>query len=150
MNRNCLTLLLAVLTLLLTACAQEPVVATASPSSVDAMDGTAQPSAAAEPVAIVEGFFDAYNSGDLDAAMAFVDAGIQCRGHCYLDGAEAFRSFIGPGAEAGDQITVTDLRVDGNAVTFNYEIVSGGIVTARGVDAVMRVENGLIVYYEIN
>ena len=111
---------------------------------------SASPSAEAlDPAAVVQGFYDAYNAGDLEAAMAFVDEQIQCRGHCYLTGAESFRAFIQPGMQAGDQITISDLRVEGNQVTFDYVVNSGGLVSARGMDAVIRIEDGLIVYFEI-
>jgi hypothetical protein len=103
-----------------------------------------------DPAAVVQNFYAAYNDGDIEAAMAFVADDVQCRGHCYLNGKDAYRAFVQEGMEAGDQIEISDLRVTDDKVVFNYVIERSGTVSARGVDAVMQIRDGLIVLFEIN
>jgi hypothetical protein len=66
-------------------------VPTTAPPSTPTATITPEP---ADPAAIVQSFYQAYNEGDVEAALTFVADDIKCRGHCYLKGKESFRSFI--------------------------------------------------------
>ncbi len=97
----------------------------------------------------MQSFYKAFNDGDIDATMAFVADDIKCRGHCYITGKEAFRSFIHGGINGGDQIEISDLRVSEDKVIHNYEVYRSGVLTARGVDAVLQIRDGKIILFEI-
>ena len=58
-------------------------------------------------------------------------------------------AFIQENITNHDHFEVTGLEADGDTVTFDYVILRDELVLARGVDAVMRVEGGQIVYFEI-
>ena len=102
-----------------------------------------------DPATVVQRFFQAYNNGDIEAVMALVADDIKCRGHCYMTGKEEFQSFLQAGIDSGDQIEISDLRVSANKVTFNYKLYKSGSLSATGVDAVMEIDDGKIIYYEI-
>ena len=104
----------------------------------------------ASPEEIVQGFYQAMNQGGIESAMAFVADGIECRGHCYITGSDAFRTFIQGNIDHGDQFEISGLVVDGDEVTFDYVIHRAESVLARGVDSVMRVRDGKIIYFELN
>ena len=106
-----------------------------------------------EPVdraTIVQSFFKAFNDGDVDATMAFVADDIQCRGHCYINGKDAFRSFIQAGITGGDQIEISNLRVSEDKITYNYKIFRAGVVTVNAVDGVIQLKDGKIILFELN
>jgi len=120
---------------------------TAAPPPTPTSTVTSEP---ADPVTIVQSFFKAFNDGDVDATMAFVAGDIQCRGHCYMNGKEAFRSFIQAGITGGDQIEISNLRVSEDKVTYNYKISRSGVVTVNAVDAVIQLRDGKIILFELN
>jgi hypothetical protein len=105
--------------------------------------------AAPAPADIVQGFYAAVNAGDLEAALLLVSDDAQCRGHCYLDGKAAFRPFVQATIEDGSRFVLSNLRVSGELVGFDYLLYQGGRVSARGVDCEMRVVDGRITHYEI-
>jgi hypothetical protein len=98
---------------------------------------------------VVQSFYQAMNDGDLESAMTFVADDIECRGHCYLTGKDSFQTFIQGNIDHNDQFEISELRVNGDQVTFNYIIHRGDSVFARGVDSVMQVQDGQIIYFEI-
>jgi ketosteroid isomerase-like protein len=104
----------------------------------------------ADPEETVQGFYQAMNDGDMETAMSFVADDIECRGHCYITGKDAFRTFIQTNLDHRDQFEISDLVVQGEEATFDYVIHRGNSVLARGVDSVMRVQDGKIVYFEMN
>jgi hypothetical protein len=103
----------------------------------------------AGPDEIVQSFYQAMNDGDLESAMTFIANDIECRGHCYLTGNDSFQTFIQGNIDHNDQFEISELRVNGDQVTFNYIIHRGDSVFARGVDSVMQVQDGQIIYFEI-
>lgn len=105
---------------------------------------------AASPDEIVQGFYQAMNNGDLETALTFIDDNVECRGSCYITGKDSFKTFIQGNIDHNDQFEISDLRVDGNQVTFNYVIHRENTVLARGVDSVMKIQDGKIIYFEIN
>jgi len=98
---------------------------------------------------VVQGFYQALNDGDLESAMRFVADDIECRGHCYITGKDSFQTFIQGNIDHNDQFEISELKVDGDKVTFNYVIHRGDSIFARGVDSVMQVQDGQIIYFEI-
>ena len=104
---------------------------------------------AAGPDEVVQGFYQAMNDGDLESAMTFVADDIECRGHCYITGKDSFQTFIQGNIDHDDQFEISELTVDGDKVTFNYVIHRSDSVFARGVDSVMQVQAGQIIYFEI-
>lgn len=105
---------------------------------------------AASPDEIVQGFYQEMNDGDLETAMTFIADDIECRGHCYVTGKDSFQTFIQGNIDHNDQFEISDLKVDRDKVTFNYVIHRGDSVFARGVDSVMQIQDGKIIYFEIN
>jgi ketosteroid isomerase-like protein len=101
------------------------------------------------PDKIVQGFYQALNDGDVESALTFIADDIECRGHCYITGKDSFQAFIQGNIDHHDRFEISDLKVDGNTVTFNYIIHRENTVLARGVDSVMRVQDGKIIYFEI-
>lgn len=120
---------------------------TTAPSPAPTSTVTPEPP---DPTKIVQDFFTAFNDGDVDATMAFVADDIKCRGHCYITGKEAFRSFIQGGIDGGDQIEISDLRVSEDKVTYNYKIYRSGALTVNAVDAVIQLKDGKIILFELN
>jgi len=150
--KRSLFILLVILAQALTACgALNPQAPTSVPRTLPPPTPTSTVTPApADPAEIVQSFYKAYSEGDLEAAMAFIADDIKCRGHCYLTGSEAFRSFIEGDMKNGAQIEISDLRGSQDKVIFNYKLYKSGSVSATGVDAVMQIKDGKIVLFEIN
>ena len=107
--------------------------------------GSAAP---ADPAAIAQSFYKAVNEGDIDAAMVFVADDIKCRGGCYLDGKESFRAFIQGGINGNGPTEISDLKVEGDTVTYNWEAYTKeGFLEARGVET-LQIKNGKIILME--
>ena len=104
---------------------------------------------ASSPEEIVQGFYQALNDGNLETALTFIADDIECRGHCYITGKDSFQPFIQGNIDHNDQFEISELKVAGDRVTFNYVIQRGDSVLARGVDSVMQVQAGQIIYFEI-
>lgn len=102
------------------------------------------------PDKIVQGFYQAMNDGDIETAISLTADDIECRGHCYITGKDAFQTFIQGNIDHDDRFEISKLKVDGNKVTFNYIIYRANSVLARGVDSVMQIQDGKITYFEIN
>jgi hypothetical protein len=114
-----------------------PIIATTAPEFVS-------------PDEIVQDFYQAINDGDIETAISFAADEIECRGHCYITGKDAFQTFIQGNIDHNDRFEISELRVDGNKVTFNYVIYRANSVLARGIDSVMQIQDGKIIYFEIN
>jgi hypothetical protein len=109
------------------------------------------PTATPEPVdlaAIAQSFYKASNEGDIDAAMALVAEDVKCRGACYLTGIQSFRFYIQGGMNSGAQTEISDLKVDGDKVTYKWKVYSqAGFFQASGVE-VMHIQDGKIILIE--
>lgn len=104
----------------------------------------------ASPEKIVQDFYQAIDDGDLETAMTFIADNIECRGHCYITGKDSFQTFIQGNIDHNDQFEINDLKVTGDKVTFSYIIHRADTVLTRGMDSVMQVQDGRIIYFEIN
>jgi hypothetical protein len=112
-----------------------PPVPTATPEPVD-------------PAAIAQEFYKATNAGNLDAAMALVAEDVQCRGGCYITGKQSFQTWIQGSINRGGRVEISDLKVEGDKVTYNWEAFSeDGFFQARGVET-LQIKDGLIVLME--
>lgn len=98
---------------------------------------------------VVQGFYQAMNDGDLESAMTFIADDMECRGYCYITGKDSFQTFIQGNIDHNDQFEISELKIDGDKVTFNYVIRRGDFILARGLDSVMQVQDGQIIYFEI-
>ena len=114
-----------------------PVIATTDPEIVS-------------PDEIVQDFYQAMNDGDIETAISLAADDIECRGHCHITGKDSFQTFIQGNIDHNDQFEISQLRVDGNKVIFNYIIYRANSVLARGIDSVMQIRDGKIIYFEIN
>jgi len=112
-----------------------PPVPTASPEPVD-------------PAAIAQNFYKAINAGDIEAAMALVAEDVQCRGACYLTGKESFRSYIQGSINMGGRVELSDLKVDGDKVAYNWTAYNkDGVYVAEGVET-LQIKDGQIILME--
>jgi ketosteroid isomerase-like protein len=102
-----------------------------------------------EPMWIVQKLHEAINTGDIEAAMAYVADDIECRGAVYLTGKESYRSVIQTDINSGSRAEISELRVKGDTVTYNWEAYSkDGFFQARGTET-LQIKDGLIVSCEV-
>ena len=104
----------------------------------------------ADPAAVVQGFWDAVKEFDLEAAMAFIADDVQCRGGCYLNGKETLRGFLEARLKSGTVYEISDLQAEGDTVNYSYSKSRNGFLEVKDVKETMRVQNGKIVYWEVN
>jgi ketosteroid isomerase-like protein len=118
----------------------------------DGTEDTAPPQAqeSADPSAIAQEFYSAVNAGDIEAAMALVAEDVKCQGGCYLNGKEAFRSYILGSIKLarGGHVELSDLQVEGDNVTYYWKAYNkDGNLSASGVEA-LQIKDGLIILME--
>jgi len=102
----------------------------------------------ADPAAIVQSYYRAYNAGDLEALMALVAEDVKCRGGCYLTGKDRFRFLIQGDITTGTQYEISDLKVEGDKVTYTVGVYSNaGFLQFSGVET-MQIKDGLIILIE--
>ncbi len=106
----------------------------------------------ADPAAVVEAFTAAFNSGDVDAALAWFasDAVVELRVRTDT-GSAAIRADLQREIDSGTNITNTSVEVSGNHVMLIQE-VRAPRVTAFGIDRILRIAtfdiiDGLIVFH---
>ena len=107
-------------------------------------------SKAADPVTIAQGFWDAINAKNVDAAMAFVADDIVTTGfpEHYTNKAD-FRDFWLFSVKNGDINEITDLKlISEDTVTFNIKIYARGNTEAVDTLGILKVKDGKIVYME--
>ena len=102
----------------------------------------------ADPAAIAQDFYTAVNAGDMDAAMVLVSEDVQCRGACYLNGIESFKSYIQGGINANGKTEISDLKVEGDTVTYNWiAYTKEGFEDAHGTET-LHIKDGKIILME--
>jgi len=143
-TKHLLFILLVILAQALAACGTATPAASASEPTIAP---TAMPELA-NPSAIAQDFYKATNNGDIEAAMALVAEDVQCRGGCYLTGKESFRSWIQGGINSGGRVEISDLKVEGDKVTYNWTAYNkDGVYVAEGVET-LQIKDGQIILME--
>jgi hypothetical protein len=127
----------------LAACAPAaPIEPTAAPPA--APTATPEP---ADPAAVVQGFWDAMDAGDVDTAMTFIAENAMCRGSCYITGKDSLRFFVQGIVDSGETTKISDLQVDGNKVSYFWELFRNGSLQETGSES-MQVQDGKIIQWE--
>lgn len=96
-----------------------------------------------EPVAVIEAFFEALNDGDLDAAMSFVADDARFIIDTLHVGKAEIRDFHQESLDLGYHSELSDLRADGDRVSFAQKLTIGAGTYENSYEAV--VQEGLIV-----
>ena len=96
-----------------------------------------------EPVAVIEAFFEELNDGDLDAAMSFVADDANFILFNVYPGKAEIRDFYEEGLNLGYLAELSDLRADGDTVSWAGRVTIGGGVFEDSYEAV--VQEGMIV-----
>lgn len=103
----------------------------------------------ADPAEVVQGFWEAMDAQDIDAAMTFIADDVQLRGRGYMNGKEALLSFIQGRLQTGYVVEIQDLKVDGDTVSYLVDYYSKeGIAYDQDVPETMRIQDGKIIYWE--
>jgi ketosteroid isomerase-like protein len=111
-------------------------------------DGTERTEKPSDPAAIAQNFYQAFNAGDIEAAMTLVADDITCRGECYFTGKDLFRSYIMSGINRGDRIELSDLKAEGEKVSYSWKAYSqAGFFQAAGQES-LQIREGLIILME--
>ena len=146
MNIKAITFILLVtfLALILSACGRSALSATSTP--IVASTPTVDPFASGR---VVQAFWDALETGDLDTALAYVDDNASCAGYCYFTGKPAFKSYLQGYLKAGFMTKISDLKSVGSIVTYSWSVFrNGNFVSSGESDEMMQVEDGKIIYWE--
>jgi hypothetical protein len=107
--------------------------------------------AAADPLTIAKGFWDAINAKNVDAAMAFVADDIVTTGfpEHYTNKAD-FRAYWLSSLDNGDILEITDLKLASeDTVTFNVRILLRGNTEVVNNLGNLQVKDGKIVSIEL-
>ena len=143
-----LFILFVILAQALAACATPaaPVVEpTSAPAPTSAPTATPEP---ADPAEVVQGFWSAMKTGDVDAAMTFVAEDAKCKGSCYFSGKQAFQSYLLGMQKSGDTTEIGELKVEGDTVTYNYKVFRDGFVKEDNAEGEsMQVQAGKIILW---
>jgi len=111
-------------------------------------DGTERTERPSGPDAIAQNFYQAINAGDIETAMALVADDVKCRGGCYFTGKELFRAFIMSSINGSYRTDISDLKVDGDKVSYNWKVYSeAGFFQGAGTET-LQIRDGLIVLVE--
>jgi ketosteroid isomerase-like protein len=108
--------------------------------------GTPAP-AAADPATVVQGFWDAMNAKNIDAAMAFVADDVQTRGGPFnFENKAAFNAFLLSGSIQQTTFEVSDLKAASEGtVTYTMKVSDYGSTVANGPSK-SQVKDGKLVY----
>jgi ketosteroid isomerase-like protein len=148
MNAKQLILVL-ISTMFVAACGvpETPAAVTSGPATaLPVSTATPEP---ADPLTIVHNFQKGLEDGDLEAAMALLADDIKFRGVPYLSGKDAVRRYLQAIIDdEGWRQEISDLKVEGNTVTYNWTVYNpNGAFSARGVE-VIHIQDGKIVLIE--
>ena len=116
-----------------------------SPTPVPASNLTA-----VDPAAISQGFWDAINAKDVDAAMAFVaDDVVTSGGPVFFSNRAEFSAFMVSEQEKGNTFEISDLKIlSEDTVTYTMKIYANGIMFVGSSGLKLQVRDGKIVLME--
>jgi limonene-1,2-epoxide hydrolase len=125
---------------------------TTAPTAILPSPTSASPTVAvADPAEVVQGFWEAMKTRDLDAAMTFIADDVQLRGKGYLHGKEALQFFLQGKMKSGYVFEIHDLQVEGDTVNYLADAYNTeGVLQFSSLKEVMRVQNGKIIYWEVS
>lgn len=105
---------------------------------------------ASDPVTIAQGFWEALNAKNIDAAMAFVADDIVTDGlPSHFTNKVDFSAFMLSSVEGGDIFEITDLKLDSeDTVTYKISVDLRGNTEAFSGLGKLQVKDGKIVYIE--
>jgi hypothetical protein len=105
---------------------------------------------AADPVTITQGFWDAIDAKNVDAAMAFVADDVVTDGlPAHFTNKADFSAFMLSSVEGGDIFAMTDLKLDSeDTVTYKLSVDLRGNTEAFSGLAKLQVKDGKIIYME--
>lgn len=144
------SILLVLLVGLIAGCTAPAPTPTSAPEPTLPAPTPTAPESLADPAEVVQGFWEAMDARDLDAAMTFIADDVQLRGRGYLNGKEALLSFLQGRLQTGYVVEIQDLEVDGDTVSYLVDYYSKeGIAYEQDVTEIMRIQDGKIIYWEI-
>ena len=126
---------------------------TASPAAEPATAPPEAPTATAipeavDPAEVVQGFWIAMQTGDVEAAMALVASDARCRGSCYFTGEQSFRAYLQGMKNAGTTTEISDVKVEGEIVSYSYKVYRNGfVVEDNAAGESMQVQDGKIIFW---
>lgn len=128
----------------LSACGSSAVMATPVPTGIPTP--TADPR---QPATVVQAFWSALESGDLETAMLYIHEDATCAGRCYFTGKYMFYAVFQSYMNGGYITKISDVKNVGNIVTYSWEVYrNGNFIQAGEGNEMMQVENGKIIYWE--
>ena len=95
-----------------------------------------------EPVSVIEAFYEALNNGDLDTAMSFVADDARFILGTLHTGKAQIRDFYQEGLRVNLHSELSDLRADGDKVSWTGKVTLGGGTFEDPYEAV--VQRGMI------
>lgn len=95
-----------------------------------------------EPVSVIEAFYEALNDGDLDTAMSFVADDARFILGTLHTGKAKIRDFYAEGLRVNLHSELSDLRADGDKVSWTGKVTLGGGTFEDSYEAV--VQKGMI------
>ena len=106
--------------------------------------------AAADPVTIAQGFWDAIHAKNVDAAMAFVaDDVVTGNMPTHFTNKADFSAFMLSRVNDGNTFEITDFKLASeDTVTYTMKIILRGNTEAGSVLAKLQVKDGKIIYIE--
>lgn len=100
-----------------------------------------------DPLTIVQDYYAAINTGDVDAAMAFVSPdAVFFNPSGFYNTPEEIRASLEQGVNDHATFDLSNFRVDGGRVLYDYKILVNGSSVESGTDGLTIVESGQIVF----
>ena len=113
---------------------------------------TAMPTPTNDPLQaakIVQAFWDALESGDIETALVYLGEDAVCAGNCYFKGKATFQTYLQGYLAGGFTTKISDVKNVGSIVTYSWTVYrNGNFVQSGDSDEIMHVEDGKIVYWE--
>lgn len=152
MNNKRIYLLLILLASILAACGAPAPVLTAIPTAIATSTPVPAPptSTQDDPTTILQGFWDAINAKNVDAAMAFVADNVVTRGGpAFFSSKAEFSAFMLSEQKKGNTFEIIDLKiVSEDTVSYTMKVYTNGILLVGDSGLELQVKDGKIVLME--
>jgi ketosteroid isomerase-like protein len=104
---------------------------------------------AADPAAVVQGFWAAMEAGNVDEAMAFVADDAKCKGSCYFTGKQSFQAYLQGYIDAGRVTELGELTIEGDIVRYPFIDYRNGLLMYENSEPEsMQIKDGKIIFWE--